>query len=166
MGSKLIYERRYTSTSNTNEERKTRQSCVKSEAKAAVSASGSYGAASVEASVGYEQAKNKCASNDKDSKFENSEASEVTRTISLGSRPTDLSNWVNADFIPVPIHRVLEKITNLFRKELLTKDHFYGFNEDLDGEKIKEMFIGLVPFYCEFFMSDYVSVDCKPKCKS
>lgn len=100
-------------------------------------------------------------SND-DSKFEDSESSEVTKTISRGSRPKQLSDWVGEAFTPVPIHRVLESISNLFRSEWLTKNDLYGFDQDLDGFKIKDMFEENMLKYCSLFMTPYLDADCKP----
>ena len=104
--------------------------------------------------------------NNDDSSFEDSESSEVTKTISRGSRPKDLTAWVDAAFTPVPIHRVLEKISNLFKSEWLTKNEDYGFDQDLDGLEIKDLYDEYIPKYCSLFMGPYLDGDCKETGKS
>ena len=169
MGAELIYERRFTNIAKTLEDRMKRQRCVKSAARASVS--GGFKPPIVSniggsAGVNYTHEESACKINNDDSSFEDSESSEVTKTISRGSRPKDLTAWVDAAFTPVPIHRVLEKISNLFKSEWLTKNEDYGFDQDLDGLEIKDLYDEYIPKYCSLFMGPYLDGDCKETGKS
>ena len=55
-----------------------------------------------------------------------------------------------------------ERITNLFSSEWLKKSDVYGFDKELDGLKIKELFNEYIQQYCSLFMSAYLDDDCKP----
>ena len=160
MGAQLIYIRRFASKHQTTEEHKDRKKCVKSEAK--FSASGGYGQF-FHINGSFKQKDKDCTESSDDERFEESETAELTKTISLGSRPKDLSKWIDAEFTPVPISRVLENITDLFRKEWLEVDEDYGFSETLNESKIKEIFDEYIQQYCRLFFSDYFYDDCTPK---
>ena len=162
MGSELLYEKRFTSSSKSSEHSTDRKECAKFEAK--VEASG--GAYGFQLGGGYEQMKEKCESNADADKLHASYSSEATRTIARGSRPKDLKAWVDADFTPVPIHRELMLISNLFRQDWVTKSPHYGFHRTLNAKKINETFVMFYYDYCEILMSDWVNPDCTPKRKT
>ena len=165
LGSELIYEHIFTTTASSKEERENRQKCVKSEAEGSVSGGG-FGA-ELSASLGV--GTGKCEESATDSAFEESESSEISKTIARGSRPKDLSNWVDADFTPVPIHRELQTMTELFQTNWLGKDIFYGFEKSLNGQKMKELFDEYVTNnpekVCELLMNNFLNKDCTPKSK-
>ena len=156
LGSQLIYERRFQTTSENRDEQLERSKCVKHEAQLAVSGSGHGYSASVEAALNNEQ----CSEMEDNSKFELNEAFESVRTVSRGSRPTDLTAWITADFKPVPIRRVLEKMDALFLDEWMTESPFYGFSRDLSGTAIREMFQRIVPNYCSLMLENILDSDC------
>ena len=156
MGSELIYERIFTSTSNNKDESKDRSECTKQEAEASLGVSG-WGQA-MQAAYGYSSSG--CKSGKDDSRFESSESSEIKKIISRGSRPTDLDNWITSDFIPVPIHRDLQDIEDLFRDEWLSKNDAYGFHESLDGEALREIFHKYKNDYCGLFLGPFLNHNC------
>ena len=156
MGSELIYERIFTSTSNNKDESKDRSECTKQEAEASLGVSG-WGQA-MQAAYGYSSSG--CKSGKDDSRFESSESSEIKKIISRGSRPTDLDNWITSDFIPVPIDRVLQDIEDLFRNEWLSKSDDYGFHESLDGDALRETFYKYKNDYCGLFLGPFLNHNC------
>ena len=76
-----------------------------------------------------------------------------------------MKQWLKEDteFIPVPLHRVLEDIKNLFRDEWLRKNDAYGFRESLDGKALRELFKRHEKDYCKNFLEVFLNDDCTNK---
>ena len=157
MGSELIYERIFTSTSNNKDESKDRSECTKQEAEASLGVSG-WGQA-MQAAYGYSSSG--CKSGKDDSRFESSESSEIKKTISRGSRPTDIKKWIDASFTPVVIERTLDDISNLLQDKWMTKSTFYGFEKDLQGDRIKEMYNKYIEQYCSLILYGILDQNCE-----
>ena len=161
MGAQLIYERRFSSKANTKQEENERSECTKMEASASVEVES--GLSGMSASV---DASNKDCSKNKDkSAFDKGESFEGVRTISRGSRPKELKNWIDSTFTPVAIKRTLNKITDLFKDEWLTASEFYGIEENLSGSGIKTMFEEVVQKYCGLMLTGILDDDCNIKGK-
>ena len=86
------------------------------------------------------------------SDFTNNEGFEAVKTISRGSRPTDLKKWIDASFTPVAIKRTLDDISNLFQDKWMTKSVFYGFDRDLAGNDVKAMYNKYIEQYCSLIL--------------
>ena len=157
LGAQLIYERRFSEKSKSSTEKNNRSGCVKDEAKASLSGGG-YG---VEVGASFEANKDKCNAVNEGSAFAAGEGFEGVKTISRGSRPTDLNSWIDAAFTPVAIKRTLEKITELFKDEWMTENENYGFYKALSGSSIKAMFIEIIPSYCQLMMEGILDENCK-----
>ena len=157
LGAELIYERRFENTAKSVQEKKERNECVKDEADVSVGVSA--GANEVKASGSY---KNKdCEGMKKGSDFSNNEGMEAVNTISRGSRPTDLKKWIDASFTPVVIERTLDDISNLLQDRWMTKSTFYGFDKDLQGDRIKEMYNKYIEQYCSLILYGILDQNCE-----
>ena len=157
LGAQLVYERRFKEKSKSSSEKNDRSGCVKDEASASVSASG-YG---VKAGLSFEAKQKKCNGVKQGSAFAASDGFEGVKTISRGSRPKELTSWIDAAFTPVAIKRTLDKMSTLFRDEWLTKNKHYGFKKSLSGTKIKKMFLEIIPNYCQIMMEGILDSNCK-----
>ena len=82
-----------------------------------------------------------CEASSDDKRFQREQSSESVRTISRGSKPKSLDEWVDSEFTPVVIQAELDEITNLFKNSSLTNETGYGFKKSLNGEKISEYFV-------------------------
>ena len=167
LGAQLIYERRFNSKAKSRSDKSARSACTKDEARASVSASG-YG---VSGSVAGEASNEKCKGVKEGSAFAADEGFEQTRTISRGSRPKELKSWIDASFTPVPIKRQLEKISELFSDEWTSKNLAYGFDRDLRGSEMKQMFEEIAKRYCQVMLPGLLDENCEVigknlKCKS
>ena len=156
LGAQLIYERRFENTAKTSEEKKIRNGCVKDEATFEVGVESGLNSASVKGHFSNED----CKKSNEKSDFSNTEGFEAVKTISRGSRPTDLSKWIGANFTPIPIKRILDDLSNLFKDEWMTKSIFYGFEKDLDGSKIKAMYDTYIVQYCSLILYGILDEDC------
>ena len=156
LGAQLIYERRFENTAKTSEEKKIRNGCVKDEATFEVGVESGLNSASVKGHFSNED----CKKSNEKSDFSNTEGFEAVKTISRGSRPTDLSKWIGANFTPIPIKRFLDDLSNLFKDEWMTKSIFYGFEKDLDGSKIKAMYDTYIVQYCSLILYGILDEDC------
>ena len=156
LGAQLIYERRFENTAKTSEEKKIRNGCVKDEATFEVGVESGLNSASVKGHFSNED----CKKSNEKSDFSNTEGFEAVKTISRGSRPTDLSKWIGANFTPIPIKRILDDLSNLFKDEWMTKSIFYGFEKDLDGSKIKAMYDTYIVQYCTLILYGILDEDC------
>ena len=161
MGAQLIYERRFSSKAKTKQEENERSECTKMEASASVGVSGVVNEFSASANASNKD----CSSNKDKSAFDKGESFEGVRTISRGSRPKELKNWIDSSFTPVAIKRTLNKITDLFKDEWLTANEFYGIDEDLSGSGIKTMFEEIVQKYCGLMLTGILDNDCNIKGK-
>ena len=157
LGSDLVYERRFDSKATSASEKAKRASCVKQEASASVSVEG--GVASGSAEFGMD--KEDCSSEAKGSANAAEEGFESTRTVSRGSRPKELNDWVDADFTPVPIKRSLTPMSELFRDEWLEMNADYGFDVTLSGTKIKHMFDAAAKKYCQIMEPGILDENCE-----
>ena len=161
LGAQLIYERRYRSKSDSKETESSRSGCTKMEAGASVSVSGGLGGVEASASSSNDE----CKGNAEGSAFEKGESFEQTRTISRGSRPKSLADWIDADFTPVAIKRTLNLITDLFKDEWLTASEAYGIDESLSGASIKTMFEKVIKRYCGLMLTNILDDTCNIKGK-
>ena len=160
LGAQLIYERRFNSKSHSKEEQSRRSGCTKKEAMASVGVSGGViNTISVDGSI--EKQNTTCSENAAAQTFDQGEDFESVRTISRGSRPKELSDWVDADFTPVAIKRTLSLITDLFKDEWLTSNELYGIDQDLSGSEIKSMFTTVVKKYCGLMLRNILDNNCE-----
>ena len=157
LGAELIYERRFESTAKTTEEKKDRNGCVKDEASISLGVKGVVNEINAEASFENED----CKSVNSQSDFSNNEGFEAVKTISRGSRPTDLKKWIGSSFIPIPIKRNLDDISNLFRDKWMTKSVSYGFKNDLSGSKIRAMYNKYIEQYCSLVLYGILDENCE-----
>ena len=122
LGAQIIFQRRFSSKTTSAEQAQQRAECTEIEvtiisnvvlyalhfklfyvfqAAASLAVEGyGYG---VEASAEY--ANKECDNVKSDSAFSESETFEATVTISRGSRPSSLDEWLSSDFQPTPIQR-------------------------------------------------------------
>ena len=161
LGAQLIYERRFESKSDSRSDQMARSSCVKNEADASISGGYSGLAGSIQASAEVEAQQANCNSVNQKSAFSADEGVESTKTISRGSRPKDLSSWVDESFTPVPIIRTLDKISELFKDEWLTSNKKYGFDMSLSGARIKDMFNKAAKKYCQIMLPGQLDANCE-----
>ena len=157
LGAELVYERRFGSSAKTVQEKKARNDCVKDDASFSVGVKSTY--VSVDAKGHYNN--KDCSGVKAGSDFTNNEGFEATKTISRGSRPTDMQKWIDADFTPVAIERTLDDISNLFEDKWMTKSIFYGFEKDLSGTKIKEMYNKWIVEYCSLILFGILDENCE-----
>ena len=157
LGAQLIYERRFETTTKTSEETKIRNGCVKDAATLEVGVESGVNSASVKGHFSNED----CKKSNEKSDFANTEGFEAVKTISRGSRPTDLKKWIGANFTPIPIRRALDDLSNLFKDEWMTKSVFYGFKTDLDGSKIKAMYDKYIVQYCALILYGILDEECQ-----
>ena len=160
LGAQLIYERRFESKSDSRSDKLARSGCVKTEADASVSA-GYSGIGSVQVSAEVEAKQANCNSINQQSAFAADEGFESTKTISRGSRPKSLDSWVDESFKPVPILRTLDKISELFKDEWVTKNENYGFDMTLSGGKIEKMFNKAARKYCQIMLPGQLDENCE-----
>ena len=163
LGAQIIYERRYEKKSTTTDEEEQRSSCVKNEAALSVTASWKSGgilSSSREVSAEAKLAIDNCKAANLKSSFALDSGVETTKTISRGSRPKDVSEWIDDEFTPVPIIRYLDTMTALFKDEWLTKNDFFGFDKDLSGENIARMFDEIASNYCELMLDGILDSEC------
>ena len=156
LGAQLIYERRYQTKSESRDEQLARSKCVKHGAQLAVSGSGHGFEAGTEAGIN----NTICSKMNEDNKFALNEGFEAVKTVSRGSRPKKLEEWIDANFKPVPIRRVLENIDNLFVDEWMKKNSFYGFQRDVSGARIRVMFQRIIPSYCSLMLEGILDLEC------
>ena len=97
LGAQLVYERRFNSKSNSNQEASERSACTKMEASLSVGVSSAVN--EIEASV--DMKRKKCEAAKQKSSFDKSESFEGVRTVSRGSRPKELKSWIDSTFTPV-----------------------------------------------------------------
>ena len=162
LGAQLIYERRFQSKSDSRSDQMARSACVKTEAAASVSGgvnAGPYG--SIQASNEVEAQQATCNSVNQKSAFSADEGLESTKTISRGSRPKNLSSWVDESFTPVPIIRTLDKISELFKDEWLSSNKKYGFDMSLSGARMKDMFNKAAKKYCQIMLPGQLDENCE-----
>ena len=157
LGAELIFERRFESTARTVEQKKARNGCVKDEASLSLGVSTPSVEVSGEASFSNED----CKSVNEGSDFSNSEGFEAVKTVSRGSRPTEISDWTGSDFVPVPIKRTLKDISTLFQNEWMTKSEAYGFEKDLSGSKIAAMYTKYIENYCSLMLYGILDDNCE-----
>ena len=155
MGAELLYERRYNNQEEEIGIRTSRKECVKKGAKASLGGGGYGFYAKVQAET---QAEN-CRTEGSDVNKQQSQSEENERTITRGSRPVSLEQWVTSDFTPVPINRKLNPISQLFRNEWLTKDKFYEISRSLDGTGIRKLYNERIGRYCELILSPMKILD-------
>ena len=89
MGAQLIYERRFATRKKGNLDKKSRNKCVKEESRREINAK-LFLSVNEESQKGEE----KCTPNEDDQRFENSNSAELTRIITIGSRPKQFGQWV------------------------------------------------------------------------
>ena len=70
--------------------------------------------------------------------------SETSRTISRGSKPKSLDEWIDSNFTPTVIQAELDEITNLFKNSWLTDADGYGFSKAVDGDMIKSYYVTMM----------------------
>ena len=157
LGAELIYERRFENTAKSIQEKKERNKCVKDDA--SVSVGVGYGQNEVKASGHYNN--KDCEGVKEGSDFSNNEGMEAVKTISRGSRPVDIKKWIDASFTPVAIERTLDDISNLFQDKWMTKSTFYGFDKDLQGDRIKEMYNKYIEQYCSLILYGILDQNCE-----
>ena len=163
LGAELIYERRFETNAQSTQEKKQRKECVKEEASFSISVEATVNKASASGSYNGSN----CEGVNSGSDFSNNEGFEAVKTISRGSRPTDLKKWIDANFTPIPIKRTLEDISNLFQDKWMTKSVFYGFEKDLSGNSIRSMYNKYIGEYCSLVLYGVLDQNCevigKPK---
>ena len=157
LGAQLIYERRFETTAKSTEEKAERNACVKDEASVSVEVGNSFAKVSAEAKFSNKD----CDGVKSGSDFSNTEGFEAVKTISRGSRPTDLKKWIDATFTPIPIRRLLEDISSLFQDKWMTKSVFYGFGKDLSGARIKAMYDRNIGQYCSLILYGVLDENCE-----
>ena len=157
LGAQLIYERRFENTAKSSEERSERNACVKDEASISVGVESAVAKVSAEAGFSNKD----CEGVKSGSEFSNTEGFEAVKTISRGSRPTDLKKWIDATFTPIPIRRLLEDISTLFKDKWMTKSVFYGFEKDLSGARMKAMYDRNIGQYCSLVLYGVLDENCE-----
>ena len=156
LGAELIYERRFENKGKSIQEKQERNECVKDEASVSVGVS----SPNVEVSAKGHYNNKDCEGMKSGSDFTNNEGFEAVKTISRGSRPTDLKKWIDASFTPVAIKRTLDDISNLFQDKWMTKSVFYGFDRDLAGNDIKAMYNKYIEQYCSLMLFGILDENC------
>ena len=154
LGSEILYERRFAEKSEESHKSSARASCVKTSAE--VSMSGGFMRSYAEGSGSYDESECKTSSEDED--FQKKESAESIRTISRGSKPKSLDEWIDSEFTPVVIQAELDEITNLFKNSILTNETGYGFEKSLDGDKIRSYFLTMMQLYCSLNLPNATSI--------
>ena len=91
MGAELIYQRRFSKKSADASSSAKRSKCVETSAKASLGGSGYGFHASLSGSMG----SSNCEDESNENSFKHDESAEATRTITRGSRPVSLNQWIN-----------------------------------------------------------------------
>ena len=154
LGSEILYERRFAENTTTNEKSSARSSCVKTSAE--VSMSGGFLRTHADASGAFDDTE--CKASSQDESFQREQSSESIRTISRGSKPKSLDEWVDSEFTPVVIQAELDEITNLFKSSSLTNETGYGFEKSLNGEKIRDYFVTMMQLYCSLNLPNATAI--------
>ena len=94
MGAEYIYERRFSKKSRNSSSAAIRKNCVEKSAEASVGGSG-YG---FYASLSGHMDSSRCEDESDEHRFMKTESAEATRTITRGSRPVSLTNWINTGY--------------------------------------------------------------------
>ena len=156
LGAELIYERRFENKGKSIQEKKERNECVKDEASVSVGVQST----NVEVSAKGHYNNKDCEGMKSGSDFSNNEGFEAVKTISRGSRPTDMKKWIDATFTPIAIKRKLDDISNLFQDRWMTKSVFYGFERNLNGNDIKKMYNKYIEQYCSLMLYGILDENC------
>ena len=156
LGAELIYERRFENKGKSMQEKKERNECVRDEVAVSVGVESS----TVNASANAHYDNKDCEGMKSGSDFSNNEGFEAVKTISRGSRPINIKKWIDASFTPVAIKRKLDDISNLFKDEWMTKSVFYGFDRNLAGSDIKEMYNKYIEQYCSLILYGILDENC------
>ena len=156
MGAELIYERRFESKGKSIQQKKERNECVRDEAAFSVGAAST----NVEVSAKGHYDNKDCEGMKSGSDFSNNEGFEAVKTISRGSRPTDIKRWIDATFTPIAIKRRLDDISNLFQDKWMTKSVFYGFDRNLAGNDIQKMYNKYIEQYCSLILYGILDENC------
>ena len=162
MGAQLIYEKRFNERTHNSTEDKIRHVCTKIEAQAVVSTS-SNTVFRYNTSTEINATLSECDKIRNKYHLEASESSDAVKIVTRGSRPKDLTAWVDADFKSVPIHRRLRRLNDLFRDEWLTHNDLYGIQTSLSGARINAVWDEILPDeYCSLMLSNVLDQSCKP----
>ena len=157
LGAELIYERRFEKTAKTVSEKKQRNGCVKDEASLSLGVS----TPSVDVKGSAKFSNQNCQGVKEGSDFSNNEGFEAVKTVSRGSRPTDISKWIGSSFTPIPIKRTLEDISTLFKNNWMTQSIAYGFQRDLSGSNITAMYNKYIEKYCALILYGILDDNCE-----
>ena len=103
-GAKLVFEKRYTSSSKSSQQVAERKECSEWEAEGCLGGGGGFGVVDAEAAACAGAKVSKCSADGFDGSWGSDNSLEATKTHTIGSSPKKFVDWGDEDdFDPVPI---------------------------------------------------------------